>query len=289
MPPAMEHDQVARILHHVSHPVLRPQEVRHIPTIRPHHIPLGEGSRTRQPPHRRRDSTVTGRNGSDELVCCDSVATIATVNPHPRSEGFLYIYTPHFMFQFEANGAVILESQKVLEQALSTNPKTQKALQKLIQKVIREARAKVVPIARHAMKSDPRGASRAIRTTVYKQVLGANINIYNSRKAHGSSSYEPPRKLRPKQRGGNRVPRGERTNTVMHYDALDRGFILRFLNSGTTEREAGTRNGRLHGNRGSISARHFFRGAGERALVQAADNLANLIDTELDNILNKQK
>ena len=204
------------------------------------------------------------------------------------------------MFQFEANGAVILESQKVLEQALSTNPKTQKTLQKLIQKVIREARAKVVPIARHAMKSDPRGASRAIRTTVYKQILGANINIYNSRKAHGSNNYEPPRKG-VSGRGGNRRTRSPRIRQIMGYAPLDRNFILRWINDGTpgARNIEFTPNDRRKvdkwnkhpntGNRGSISARHFFRGAGERALAQAADNLANLIDTELDNILNKQK
>jgi hypothetical protein len=42
------------------------------------------------------------------------------------------------------------------------------------------------------------------------------------------------------------------------------------------------------GNRGNIAARNFFRGAGERALVTAADNLANLIDTELETILSKK-
>ena len=35
------------------------------------------------------------------------------------------------MIGLEVNDAVIVEQRKVLEQALSTNPKTQKALQKL--------------------------------------------------------------------------------------------------------------------------------------------------------------
>ena len=206
------------------------------------------------------------------------------------------------MFALEVNDAVVLEQKQVLEQALSTNPKTQKALQKLIRKAIIEARAKVVAAAKGAMENDPRGAARAVRTAVYKKILGANINIYNSRKAHGSTSYEPPRKLTPGQRGGNRMKRSERTARIMSYDALDRGFILRFINSGTKVRYAGNgRNGRTEsdynrfienhggrGHRGSIAARNFFRGAGERALVQAADNLANMIDTELENILNKK-
>ena len=48
------------------------------------------------------------------------------------------------MIGLEVNDAVILEQQRVLEAALSTNPKTQKALQKLIRQVIMEARAKMV-------------------------------------------------------------------------------------------------------------------------------------------------
>jgi hypothetical protein len=193
------------------------------------------------------------------------------------------------MFEFEANDTVIIKQQKVLEAALSTNPKTQKVLQKLIRKALMEVRPELVSAARGAMDSDPRGAAQGIRTSVYKKVLGGNINIFDRRSKAGSvSNYEPPRKLRPGQRGGNRVPRGTRTDTVMHYGPIDRQWILRFINSGTKDRTAGTRGGRLSGNRGSIAARNFFRGAGDRALTKAADNLAMLINTELEAMLNKK-
>ena len=205
------------------------------------------------------------------------------------------------MVSLEVNDAVVLEQKQILEKALSTNPKTQKALQKLIRKAIMEARAKVVDAANDAIENDPRHAARAVRTAVYKKILGANINIYNSRKAHGSTSYEPPRKG-VSGRGGNRRSRSERTRKVMGYEALDRGFILRWINDGMTKTRPRTINFEYNenrkvdkwnkhpntGNRGSIAARHFFRGAGERALVQAVDALANLIDTELENILNKK-
>ena len=86
----------------------------------------------------------------------------------------------------------------------------------------------------------------------------------------------------------------------MSYGPLDRGFILRFQNDGTGDRSVNfTSNDKRKadkwnkhpntGNRGSISARRFFRGAGEKALVRAADALANLIETELEYILNKKK
>ena len=201
------------------------------------------------------------------------------------------------MFQFEANEAIIVEQNKVLEQALSTNPKTQNVLRKLIRKVIMQERASVVASIKFK-NGDPRGSARAVRTAVYKKILGANINIYNSRKAHGSASYEPPRN--PSHRGGNRRTRSGRTQQIMSYGPLDRGFILRFQNDGTGDRSVNfTSNDKRKvdkwnkhpntGNRGSISARRFFRGAGEKALVRAADALANLIETELEYILNKKK
>ena len=193
------------------------------------------------------------------------------------------------MIELEVNDAVILEQQKVLEAALSTTPKTQKALQKLIRKALMEVRPELVSAARGAMASDPRGAAHGIRTAVYKKILGGNVNILNMRKRAGApTSYEPPRKLQPHQRGGNRVPRGKRTDTVMHYGPHDRQWILRFINSGTSDRMAGSRGGRLSGNRGSIAARNFFGSAGTSALTKAADNLATLIDSELESMLNKK-
>ena len=192
------------------------------------------------------------------------------------------------MIGLEFDDTIILEQQKVLEAALSTNPKTQKALQKLIRKALMEVRPQLVSAARGAMGNDPRGAANGIRLSVYKKILGGNVNILNSRKAGAPTSYEPPRKLKHHQRGGNRVPRGQRTNTVMHYGPHDRQWILRFINSGTSDRMAGSRGGRLSGNRGSIAARNFFGRAGSSALTKAADNLATLIDTELEAMLNKK-
>ena len=207
------------------------------------------------------------------------------------------------MIGLEINDAVVMQQSQVLEQALSTNPKTQKALQKLIREAIMGARADVVNSIKFA-NGDPRQSRRAVRTAVYKKILGANINIYDSRRggSAGSNAYEPPRTLRPKQRGGNRMTRSKRTNEIMHYEPKKRGFILRFVNSGTDGRYAGYgRNGRNEteknkfilnnsgrGWRGQIAPRNFFKGAAERALVKAVDVLANLIDTELENILNKK-
>jgi hypothetical protein len=153
--------------------------------------------------------------------------------------------------------------------------------------------------------NDPRSAARAIRTSVYRKILGGNMNILNGKKTHGTNNYEPPRTLRPGQRGGNRRPRSARTNTVMHYSGEDRGFILRFVNSGTKQRaiermmefkKAGggskfkwVSDASQYGNRGSISARGFFRSGAEPRLQRAVEYLADLIDEELENMLNYTK
>ena len=187
------------------------------------------------------------------------------------------------MITLEVNDAAVVQQKALIEQLLTTNPKTEKALQKLIRKAIKEARAETASKIKFK-NGDPHHAAQSIRTTVYKKILGANINIYNSRRAHGSIDYTPPRKQRPPHaRGGNRRKRSAETQRILNYGPLDRGFILRFVNSGT-----GDRNTR-YGARGSITARNFLRTAGEPALVKAVDTLSNLIDSELQNILNKKK
>ena len=202
------------------------------------------------------------------------------------------------MIGLEFDDTIILEQQKVLEAALSTNPKTQKALQKLIRKVIMEARAKVSSAASDKMKNDPRGAAQAVRTSVYKKILGANINIYNSRKAHGMNNYEPPVKGSI-GRGGNRRFRSAKTMRMMSYAPLDRGMILRWINNGTKNRSINftenknrtTDKWNKHpntGNRGSIAARNWFRSVTEPKMQTAILHLSELINTELENILNKK-
>lgn len=190
------------------------------------------------------------------------------------------------MVHLDIDNSVFLEQKAILEKALSTNPDTQKALQKIIREALMQVRPEVVDAARSAMEKDPRGAAEGIRTSVYKKILGGNINILNMRKKAGKqTTYEPPRKLKPHQRGGNRVPQGKRTYAITHYGPHDRGWILRILNSGTGNREAGSRGGKLWGNRGSIAPRNFFGQAGQRALTRAADNLSNMIDKELEKLL----
>ena len=194
---------------------------------------------------------------------------------------------------------LISNQEQNLRAAMSTDPKMRKVIQQHIREALFEARRDVMN-SMEFDNGDPRGAIKSIRTSVYEKVLGGNINILNGKKAHGSNSYEPPRKLVPGQRGGNRRSRSGRTQQIMGYAPLDRGFILRFVNSGTKTRVIGFRNTikgnrarydrlvtRIHsgdksrtGNRGAIAARNWFVSSAESAMANAAANIAEIIAIE---------
>ena len=171
------------------------------------------------------------------------------------------------------------ELSKKLDRLQAKDSQMEERITKIIREAIKAARSMVTQDAKGAVGNDPRHAYKAVRSMVYKRILGGNISILQKRKAgSGKSGYEPPRTLRPGQRGGNRVPRSARTQQMMDYEGSDRGFILRFLNSGTGQRTAGTRNGRLHGNRGSIAARNWFPSSGQRAMNAATQYIIDEID-----------
>lgn len=193
---------------------------------------------------------------------------------------------------------LISNQEQNLRAAMSTDPKMRKVIQQHIREALFEARRDVMTA--FPAEHDPREARRAIRTSVYDKVLGGNINILTGKKAHGTNNYEPQRTLTPGQRGGNRRKRSERTKQIMSYAPLDRGFILRFVNSGTKTRVIGFRNtlkgnrdrynSRITritrgdkantGNRGAISARNWFMQSAESALGTAAASIAEMIGIE---------
>ena len=193
---------------------------------------------------------------------------------------------------------IISNQEQNLRAAMTTDPKMRKVIQQHIREALFEARRDVM--AAFPAEHDPREARRAIRTSVYDKVLGGNINILTGKKAHGTNSYEPQRTLVAGQRGGNRRKRSLRTQQIMSYAPLDRGFILRFVNSGTKTRVIGFRNTqkgnrdrynarvtRIHrgekahtGNRGSIAPRNWFMPSAESSLGNAAQNIADMIAIE---------
>lgn len=177
---------------------------------------------------------------------------------------------------FEVDGLV--KQKEALESLMMSNPQMEKKVQGLIRKVLLVARKQISDAAKGEMKSDPRLAYKAVKTAVYRRILGGNVSILNKRKA-GTRGPVPPvvHKLETKtnskgnHRGGNRMPRSRRTEDLLTYQGADRGFILRFLNAGTDGRES-----RI-GNRGAIAPRNFFATSSHTAMQKAAEQLDTLI------------
>jgi hypothetical protein len=154
---------------------------------------------------------------------------------------------------------------------------------------------------------DPRHAYKAVKTAVYRQILGGSVSILRKRRAGTQfSNYEPPRTLKAGQRGGNRRPRSQRTADLIHYAGPDRGFVLRFLNAGTQGRaiefkydearenvHQGSQGGHKYGktintgSRGNIKPRNFFGQLAPSAMNRAADQLTKLIDDMIKEELSK--
>ena len=187
---------------------------------------------------------------------------------------------------FEVDGLV--KTRKELEALLSSNSEMEKKIQGLVRNVLMAARKQImgdIPF-KHG---DPRQAVKAVKTAVYKRILGGSVSLYNKRGAgKGGNSYEPPRKGST-GRGGNRRPRSQRTQQIMSYEGSKRAFILRFLNDGADGRNINFEpndNRKVDkwnkhpntGNRGSIAARNFFGSSSHKALQAAAEQLDTLIN-----------
>ena len=111
------------------------------------------------------------------------------------------------------------ELSKKLDRLQAHDSQMEQRITKIIREAIKAARSMVTADAKGAVGNDPRHAYKAVRSMVYKRILGGNISILQKRKAgSGKSGYEPPRTLRPGQRGGNRVPRSTRTQQLMDYE-----------------------------------------------------------------------
>ena len=191
------------------------------------------------------------------------------------------------MINLEFDNAVVMRQKAALESMLVSNPDTAANIRKLITQEIAKSRAAISQSAKGEMASDPRQAYKAVRRSVYKSILGGQVNIFNPRGGASSSgsSFAKARKLdnHPHQRGGNRRKRSARTDQVDGYVGKDRGFILRFVNSGISKPRQ-TR----YGNRGVIPARNWLATSGQRELEAAAERLSAIIDMELVKMMNEK-
>jgi hypothetical protein len=162
----------------------------------------------------------------------------------------------------------------IVNSLLTTNPEMDRLVRKLINVATRDARNRVSKDIAGAIGNDPRKAARAVKHMVYKQLFGANISILSKRHASNSrATLVRQRQLdrTPHQRGGNRRPKSSRTKQLESYFGSDRGFVLRFLNSGTTQRMT------KYGNRGAITGNNMFGHIAPWHMEKAVEEVSNAI------------
>lgn len=182
------------------------------------------------------------------------------------------------MVQAELNRQVAQNTSEALAVLFVDNPDTRKRIRKIIREELKDAAKRLREDAKYEMDEDPRKAFLAVKSSIYRKILGGNVSILNPRKAGARYQLVRPRKLdqNPRQHGGNRRKRSERTNTIDSYFGKDRAFILRFVNNGTNYRQT------RYGNRGRISVPgNWFPNMGQKELELAAENLANIMEEEL--------
>jgi len=201
----------------------------------------------------------------------------------------------------EINNELLTNQMRVLQAASVVDSELGNRLREVIAAEMKAARDSIVASIKFK-NGDPRGAAHSVRRVIYKKILGGNINILDGRNAKHGNSYEPPRKVYPGmkgKRGGNRRLRSQRTQDILTLNPSSRGFILRFVNSGTNPRYANGRNV-TGGNRnmrnffklqeegdyyrGSIAARNFFGTDGSREMDKALTNLSAIIEHEFHKI-----
>ena len=201
------------------------------------------------------------------------------------------------MFGFQIDTHEVNVRRKHLEAMLTTSPEVKKALQDLIRNEIAKARGRVAEDMKNSMPGSQHESWRAVRRVVYEKVFGGNLNILNMKK--GTAKWRVRQKTRkvdqnPHMWGGNRRKRSSRTIQIDSYEGSARGFVLRWVDSGTHIRFIGGRNifktnleylqriAQGTGNRGMITARSIFARYAESELAIAATEISKFIDQEIE-------
>lgn len=207
---------------------------------------------------------------------------------------------------FEVTG--LAELTKKLDALLTNNPRMEKKIRAIIGKALKKAEKKMESyIDTSVLRNDPRHAAKAVRYTVYRRILGGNLNILHGKSRGESTSYTPDRHP-SKGRGGNRKSRSDRTIRMEGYEGADRSFILRFQNAGARKGggnrqlnkalykvdehrgkvRRGSQGGDVSkygniatvntGNRGSIAAKNWFGNISDSYMEEVAAIIENAVD-----------
>ena len=168
---------------------------------------------------------------------------------------------------------------------MTTDPAMAAIFRKYIRNVLKEARKKLTQDARSFMNSDPRKAAQAVKFSVYKGIFGGNLSILQKKRGQAGAKYELRRQRiveqNPHMRGGNRRPRiDDGRNRLDYYYGADRGYVLRFIGSGTVDRTS------RFGSRGSIRQSDWFGHTAPWHMEEAAAQVAEAINEYVNKQIN---
>lgn len=214
----------------------------------------------------------------------------------PRLVRYPLIGTSQSM-ALEINNEYFENQQDVLKALTAVDSNFHKRLRELIYQELKASRNAIAEGIKFN-NGDPRGTRHSVKRYIAGKYLGGVVSIMDGKRSGTTNNYEAPRKLRAGQWGGNRIIRSQRTHDILHYGPQDRGFILRFVNSGTAPRYAAGRNVSGKGNRsaffkmqkegdwyrGSIAPRDFFATLGRPEMERAVRNLGQMVDEEFNKL-----
>lgn len=161
----------------------------------------------------------------------------------------------------------------------SPDSELNKSIRAAISDALKEVRNKISEGIKFE-NGDPRGTAHSVKRYIARKYFGGVVSVagYNAKATGVKNTYEAPRKLRPGQRGGNRMPRSAKTQRYLDYGPQDRMFILNFVDHGTKMRKSNLRK------LGQITHRGFFKKLGEPAMQSAVESLGKMIEKEFNNI-----
>jgi len=197
---------------------------------------------------------------------------------------------------FELIGAD--EVARLFDRLLTSDTDMDVLVRKLISKELRAARSRISKELAKELESDPRKAALAVKSSVYKQLFGGNVSILAKRRASSTRvTLNRERTLEPNKPGGNRRRVSTRTKQLESYYGSDRGFILRFLNAGTTGRHIQfTPNGKRKedkwnkhpntGNRSALTGNNMFANTAPRHMVLAVETIIKEVENYIASLAN---
>ena len=166
------------------------------------------------------------------------------------------------------------QAEKCLTYLETKNVMKKGTITRQVRQSIGKVRKAVTQSFMASVNSDPRMTRRAVQQTIYKRVIGGNVNILNPTKREHKTitvRYAKGGKTgRPRHRSVS-----QRTQQINSYYGKDRAFLIRMINTGKNMR-------------GHARGRNFFDIADSKMRAAAAEINA-CIDNELQKTADQFK